>query len=152
MKSSCSEDFKADLTFDIWPSRSWKNWGQRHQGSFSFFTWICKVLSIFSSCNHSSGLSKHQFDILLYFLWYFPHKWPSFYQKNATDIDFFEFFVEITQKNDFKLPENVKTENDPWCLWPQFFQLQLGQMSKVRSVLKSSERADFKTDLPFWIW
>ena len=80
LKSASSEDFKTDLTFDIWTSRSWKNWGQRHQGSFSFFTWICKVLSSFSSCNHSSGLSKHQFDILLYFLWYFPHKWPNFYQ------------------------------------------------------------------------
>ena len=22
-----SEDFKTDLTFDIWPSRSWENWG-----------------------------------------------------------------------------------------------------------------------------
>ena len=40
----------------------------------------------------------------------------AFTPKNATDIDFFQFFVEITQKNDFKLPENVKTENDPWCL------------------------------------
>ena len=42
LKSAGSEDFKTDLTFDIWPSRSWENWGQRHQGSFSVFTFLCK--------------------------------------------------------------------------------------------------------------
>ena len=89
LKFARSEDFKTDLTFDIWPSRSWKNWGQRHQGPFSFFAWICKVLSIFSSCNHSFGLSKHHFDILLYFLWYFHHKWPSFYPKKCYRYWFF---------------------------------------------------------------
>ena len=47
---------------------------------------------------------------------------------------------------------HVKNENDPWCLLPQFSQLLLGQISKVRSVLKSLEPADFKTDLTFWIW
>ena len=59
------------------------------------------------------------------------------------------FFFGITQKIDVKLPENVRTENDPWCLLPQFSQLLVGQMSKVKSVLKSSEQADFKTDLTF---
>ena len=46
----------------------------------------------------------------------------------------------------------VKNENDPWCLLSQFSQLLNGQMSKLRSVLKSSEWADFKTDLPFWMF
>ena len=31
-------------------------------------------------------------------------------------------------------------------------QLLLGQNWKSKTVLKSSEKADFKTDLPFWIW
>ena len=47
---------------------------------------------------------------------------------------------------------HVKNENDPWCLQPQFSQLLFGQISKVRTVLKSSEPADFRTDLTFWIW
>ena len=72
-------------------------------------------------------------------------------KKNQKKI-FLKILFEITQKIDVKLPENVKTENDPWCLLPQFSQLLVGQMSKVGSVLKSSEQADFKTDLPFWIW
>ena len=151
MKSAHSEDFKTDLTFDIWPSRIWKNWGQT-RGHFHFsheyvryypFSAVVTTLLDFQSIILTSCFTF--FDI-------FITNDQAFTPKNATDIDFFQFFVEITQKNDFKLPENVKTENDPWCLWPQFFQLQLGQMSKVRSVLKSSEQADFKTDLPFWIW
>jgi len=32
------------------------------------------------------------------------------------DIDFSKFFVEITQKRYLILPDNVKTENEPWCL------------------------------------
>ena len=64
-------------------------------------------------------------------------------------MDFKKFFVEITQKNDLKLPKSVKTENDPWCILTPISQLLLGQNWKSRTVLKSSERADFKTDLPF---
>ena len=75
MKSTCSEDFKTDLTFEFWPSGGWKIWGLRHHGSFSFFTWICKELSSFGCWNHSFELLKLQFDILHYVLWYFPHKW-----------------------------------------------------------------------------
>ena len=62
---------------------------------------------------------------------------------------FFENSLFNYSENDFKLPENVKTENDPWYLSPPFSQLLLGQISKVRSVLKSLEPADFKTDLTF---
>ena len=47
---------------------------------------------------------------------------------------------------------HLKNEDDPWCLLLQFSQLLLGRISKVRSVLKSLEPADFKTDLTFWIW
>ena len=144
MKSSEQADFKTDLTFDIWPSRSWENWGKRHQGSFSFFTWKCKLSYSFSSFNHFSWLSKPQLDILHYILWYFLHKWPT--KKNQKKL-FLKILSEITQIIDVKLLENVKTENDPWCLLPQFSQLLVGQMSKVGSVLKSSEHADFKTDL-----
>ena len=35
---------------------------------------------------------------------------------------------------------------------PQFSQLILGQISKVRTVLKSSEQEEFKSDLTFCIW
>ena len=45
-----------------------------------------------------------------------------------------------------------KFGNDPWCVLTPISQLLLGQNSKSRTVLKSSGRADFKTDLPFWIW
>ena len=55
-------------------------------------------------------------------------------------------------ENDFKLPENVKTENDPWYLSPPFSQLLLGQISKVRSVLKSACYEDSKTGLTFEFW
>ena len=41
--------------------------------------------------------------------------------------DFQKFFVEIRQKNDLKLPKNVKTENDPWCVRTQISQLLLGE-------------------------
>ena len=58
----------------------------------------------------------------------------------------------IASKNDLKWHENVKTENDPWCVLTPISQLLLGQNWKSRTVLKSSEQADFKTDLPFWIW
>ena len=47
LKSACSEDFKTVLTFEIWPSRSWENWGQRHQGSFSVFTFLCNFKPFF---------------------------------------------------------------------------------------------------------
>ena len=47
LKSARSEDFKTDLTFDFWPSWSWKNWGQRHQGSFSVFTFSGNLKSFF---------------------------------------------------------------------------------------------------------
>ena len=67
LKTIDSENFKTVLTFDIWPSRSWENWGKRHHGSFSFFTWICKKLSNFSSCNCCFGPSKPPLDILHYF-------------------------------------------------------------------------------------
>ena len=63
--------------------------------------------------------------------------------------DFKKFFVEITQKNDLKLHKNVKTENDPWCVLTPISQHLLGQNSKVRLILKSSEQGDFKTDLTF---
>ena len=60
------------------------------------------------------------------------------------------------QKSDYNysywiipLHKNVKNWNDPWCLQPQFSKLLLGQNLKARSVLKSSEQADFKTDLTF---
>ena len=43
----------------------------------------------------------------------------------------------MTQKKHSKLHKNVKTENDPWCLEPQLSQLLFGQISKVRTVLKS---------------
>ena len=46
----------------------------------------------------------------------------------------------------------MKNENDPLCDYPQFSQVLLSQISKVRSVWKSSEQADFKTDLTFHIW
>ena len=59
---------------------------------------------------------------------------------------FLKIVVETTQKNDLKLHKNVKTENDPWCLEPQISQLLLGQISKVRTALKFSEPAVFKTD------
>ena len=49
-------------------------------------------------------------------------------------------------------PKNVKTENNPWCVLTPISQLLLGQNWKSRTVLKSSEREDFKTDLPFYIW
>ena len=47
---------------------------------------------------------------------------PPFNKKNQKKI-FLKILFEITQKIDVKLPENVKTENDPWCLLPQFTQL-----------------------------
>ena len=62
---------------------------------------------------------------------------------------FLKVLCLITQKNDFKLPENLKTENDPWCLQPQFSQLPLGQLLKVGTVLKSLEPSDLKTELTF---
>ena len=52
--------------------------------------------------------------------------------------DLKKFFVEIPQKNTLKLPESVKTENDPWCVLTPISQLLLGQNSKSRTVLKSS--------------
>ena len=42
LKSARSQLFKTVLTFEIWPSRSWENWGQRHQGSFSVFTFFAR--------------------------------------------------------------------------------------------------------------
>ena len=45
-----------------------------------------------------------------------------------------------------------KIGNDPWCVLTPISLLLLGQNWKSRTVLKSSGRADFKTDLPFWIW
>ena len=54
--------------------------------------------------------------------------------------------ITITQKNYLKLHE---TENDPKCLQLKLSQLLLGQKSKVRTVLKSLEQADFKPDLTF---
>ena len=47
---------------------------------------------------------------------------------------------------------HVKNENDPWCVLTSIYQLLLDQNWKSRTVLKSSGQADFKTDLPFWIW
>ena len=47
MNSACPEDFKTDLTFDIWPSRTWENWHSRHQGSFSAFTFSGPLKSLF---------------------------------------------------------------------------------------------------------
>ena len=41
------------------------------------------------------------------------------------------------------ISKDVKTENDIWCLWPQFSQLLLSKISKVKTVLKSSGEADF---------
>ena len=35
---------------------------------------------------------------------------------NKKILIFITVFVEITQKNDLKLPENVKSGNDPLCL------------------------------------
>ena len=46
MKSAGSEDFKTDLTFDIWPTGIWDIGSRTHQGSFSFFTWIWKVSAV----------------------------------------------------------------------------------------------------------
>ena len=40
----------------------------------------------------------------------------AFNQKEIKKNGFLKVLCLITQKNDFKLPENVKTENDPWCL------------------------------------
>ena len=45
-----------------------------------------------------------------------------------------------------------KIGNYPWCVLTPISQLLFGQNWKSRTVLKSSGRADFKTDLPFWIW
>ena len=47
LKSARSQLFKTVLTFEIWPSRSWENWGQRHQGSFSVFTFLCNFKPFF---------------------------------------------------------------------------------------------------------
>ena len=47
---------------------------------------------------------------------------------------------------------HVKNKNDPWYVLAPISQLLLGQKSKVRTVLKSWQRALFKTDLTFWIW
>ena len=75
LKSARCQLFKTVLTFDFWPSRSWDIGARTYQGSFLFFTWIWRRLFSFSICNHSSGLSKPQFDILYYFLWHCQHKW-----------------------------------------------------------------------------
>ena len=40
----------------------------------------------------------------------------AFDKKNQKILIFIIVFVEITQKNDLKLPENVKSGNDPLCL------------------------------------
>ena len=68
--------------------------------------------------------------------------WFSILEVNS--IPFKKFIVEITQKNELKLHKNEKTWNDPWCLQPQISQLLFGQISKVKTVLKSS--------LLFWVW
>ena len=81
LKSACSQLFKTALTFDFWQHGSWDIGAKTHQGSFLFFTWIWRRLFSFSICNHSSGLSKPQFDILYYFLWYCQHKRWGFLQK-----------------------------------------------------------------------
>ena len=47
---------------------------------------------------------------------------------------------------------HVKNENDPWCVLASISQLLPGQNWKSRTVLKSCEPADFKTDLTFYIW
>ena len=81
LKSAHPEDFKTVLDFEFWPSRSWDIEVRTHQGSFPifhFFAWIYKKLFSFSSFDHSSWLSKSQFDISHYFLKYFPHKSPNF--------------------------------------------------------------------------
>ena len=51
--------------------------------------------------------------------------------------------------NGKKLLENVKTENDPWCVLAPISQLLLDQKSKLRTVLKSLEHVLFKPDLTF---
>ena len=68
-KSACPEDLKTVLDFQFWPSRSWDIGVRIHQGSFSVFTFFCKKLNRFrfSRFDHSSGLSKPQFDISHYF-------------------------------------------------------------------------------------
>ena len=43
----------------------------------------------------------------------------------------------------------MKSENDPWCFLTQFFQLLFGQISIVRTVLKSPEQAISKLTLLF---
>ena len=45
----------------------------------------------------------------------------------------------------------MNTEKDP-CVQPQFSQVLLCQISKVRSVLNSSGKADYETDLTYRIW
>ena len=41
----------------------------------------------------------------------------------------------------------VKNGNDPWCLLPSFSQLPIGQNSKVRSVLESSDTGEYFTKI-----
>ena len=50
----------------------------------------------------------------------------AFATENNKNIDLLKFFVEITQKNYWKWHENVKTENDPWCVVkPQYLSFYL---------------------------
>ena len=51
----------------------------------------------------------------------------------------------VTTAETFQI--HVKNENDPWCVLAPISQLLHCQNSKSRTVLKSSEPADFKTVL-----
>ena len=130
MKSAGSEDFKTVLDFDIWSSTSWDIKVRTHQGSFSFFTWICKKLSNFISCNHCFGHSKPSFDILHYFIWYFHTNNPGFNQKITKQIYWFlkihcwnysEKWLKMTWKcENWKWPLVWLSPNISASTWPKF--------------------------------
>ena len=62
---------------------------------------------------------------------------PAFIKKKTKNTNFKTFLLKLLRKNDLRLNETEKTENDPWCLLPQVSQLLIGQNSKVRTVLKT---------------
>ena len=54
--------------------------------------------------------------------------------------------------NEIQKSKDVKNKDYPWCVQAPISLLLIGQNSKVRTVLKSSESADFQNFPIFLIW
>ena len=98
LKSADSENFKTVLDFEFWPTWSWDIGARTHQWSFSFLTWIWKVLTVVTTLLDLQNLNLTS-SITYSDIFYTGD--AGVIQK-LLEILIFIFFVEITQKNDLK--------------------------------------------------